>query len=218
MKKIKNSFIFAPVGCLKIAYNHLEVVYKSENQSLGRGENEVGFIVAGLNTVMHKIDDNIRENRLSRQLEEIAKNDDPGKSLVERISNAVDGLGLGNATKVAILKLAQGLSSASDFPAEYFKSFSKLSTALGYASAIVSYNEYMNNPNTSNLIGVVINFSTATAGPYATFTLAALNATGVMSEAYNYLGNLIDTSMGYSVGRSLYNHLPNEMQQLKVTR
>jgi hypothetical protein len=50
----KNSIIFAPMGCLKIAYNHLEVVYKSENQSLGRGENGVGLIVSGLNHAMHQ--------------------------------------------------------------------------------------------------------------------------------------------------------------------
>ncbi len=52
--KIKNSSIFASMGCLKIAYNHLEIVYKSENQSLGRGRNEVGFIVSGLNHAMHQ--------------------------------------------------------------------------------------------------------------------------------------------------------------------
>jgi hypothetical protein len=43
------------MGCLKIAYNHLEVVYESENQSLGRGRNEVGFIVSGLNHAMHSM-------------------------------------------------------------------------------------------------------------------------------------------------------------------
>jgi hypothetical protein len=46
------------MGCLKLEEYHdqtrLKVVYsKAKNQSLGRGDNEVGLIVAGLNHVMH---------------------------------------------------------------------------------------------------------------------------------------------------------------------
>ena len=43
------------MGCLKIAENYLEVVHKTENESLGRGNNGVGLLVSGLNHAAHEM-------------------------------------------------------------------------------------------------------------------------------------------------------------------
>ena len=61
------------MGCYKLTYNHLQIVRTHEDQSLGRGENGVGFIVSGLNHAMHQIGREDPPSKRERMAERLGK-------------------------------------------------------------------------------------------------------------------------------------------------
>lgn len=122
---------------------------------------------------------------------------------MDKIGKALGGLGISTNTKLAIMQLVKGDLTAFG---GYLKGLARFGQGIAVLGAGVALYQYSINPTTANLLNFVISTASIIFSPAASLALGFLDATGVSGKVYNYVGNIIDNQVGYSVGKAFFNN------------
>ena len=160
-----------------------------------------GAISSTLNHVFHHFAQELQD--------EIQKNQE--KNTINKVEQALTALGLSTEVKNAII---QGLTKGELPPAfeKYLKGSRIAGRALGGLGAGLKIDNYMQNPTTANLLDAFAAIGLIRV-PYANIAVGALDISGYSTNVYNFLGNYIDSRVGYSVGNAVYNWSERNIQQ-----
>ena len=164
----------------------------------------IGGMVAGLNDAMHKVDFNPK----------------PKKTAYEKLKSVLDGLGVNNATKGAILSLVKNPDDLGKIGLKFKKIIGVAGKSLGAASVGLAINDYIQNPPTAGLVKVISTISvlgttTVVSGGVATsvagWVLSISDASGASDFIYGKIGKFIDTNFynGKSLGNEVYKNISN---------
>ncbi|WP_227411578.1 RHS repeat domain-containing protein [Cruoricaptor ignavus] len=164
----------------------------------------IGGIVAGLNHAMHKFDFDPK----------------PKKTAYEKLKSALDGLGVNNATKEAILSLVKNPDDLGKIGLKFKNIIGVAGKALGAASVGLAINDYIQNPTTAGLVKVIstisaLGITTVVSGGVATsvtgWVLSISDAIGASDFIYGEIGKFIDTNFynGKSLGHEVYKNISN---------
>jgi len=165
-----------------------------------------GFFVMAFNHLEHKTDNRFDTEKNKKANYKIPRkniNASDGDGVMDKIGKALGGLGISTNTKLAIMQLVKGDLTAFG---GYLKGLSRFGQGVAVLGAGVALYQYSINPTTANLLNFVISTASIIFSPAASLTLGFLDATGVSGKVYNYVGNIIDNQVGYSVGKAFFNN------------
>lgn len=73
----------------------------------------------------------------------------------------------------------------------------------------MNINIKINNPTTANLLRIVLSAGSLALSYVGGFLMGLADATGLSYRVTNYLGEVIDHHLGYSLGEKAYNAVRN---------
>jgi hypothetical protein len=173
----------------------------------------IGLIVSGLNHAMHKMADDSIDPPIKKK-----------EGVYEDIKKTIDGLGLTGATKELIFELIENPSDLSAFASKYKSVLSGLGKTLGFASAGIAINDYINHPTTAGLVKALVNTCLASSTVISGGTLSSVvgwgmsfaDSSGLTDKLYNYIGNSINNLSGYDVGLEIFHNSRSFFLQTKL--